>query len=92
MHDLNELRKQIDEIDEQLIQLLAERFKVTQKVGEYKMHHDVAPIDLNREKLQFEKIEKLAQKYGIDPDFASSMLRLIIDAVVVNHRQIQASK
>ena len=35
--DLSDLRKEIDEIDEQLIPLLVKRMKVAEKVAEYKI-------------------------------------------------------
>lgn len=47
--DLSIYRKQIDEIDEQLVKLLADRFKVTQKVGEYKKLNNLRAVDPDRE-------------------------------------------
>ncbi len=91
-HDINDLRKQLDEIDEQLIGLLARRFAVTENVGNYKKQHNLPAIDLSREAAQFERIRKLAQNHGLDDAFARQMLRLIIDTVVANHKRILGSK
>ena len=43
--ELLRLRDSIDNIDAALIHLLAERFKCTQAVGEYKATHDLPPAD-----------------------------------------------
>ena len=46
---LTELRRSIDNIDAALIYLLAERFKITQKVGRYKAEQKLPPADLEPE-------------------------------------------
>ena len=43
-------RKSIDNIDAALIHMLAERFRITQAVGEYKAKVTLPPADPNREK------------------------------------------
>jgi chorismate mutase len=85
-HDLNDLRRSLDNIDNALILLLAERFHVTQKVGEYKKANHLPPVDPAREKTQFARIRALADSAGLDPEFAASFLRLVIDQVVQNHK------
>jgi chorismate mutase len=88
-NDLLDLRKSIDLIDSAVIAMLAERFRVTQKVGEYKKQHKLPPVDPTREAVQFERIEAKAQEIGLDPKFARKFLRLVIDEVVKNHKGIQ---
>ena len=86
---LQELREQIDIIDQQVIALLAERFRVTKKVGVFKRDNNLPPVDLSREAVQFERIRNLANQAGLDTDFAQSMLRLIINEVVRNHTALR---
>ena len=43
-------RKSIDNIDAALIHMLAERFRITQAVGEYKAKVTLPPADPNRER------------------------------------------
>lgn len=85
---LEELRALIDEIDTALCELLAARFGLTQQVGQYKADRGIPAVDPEREQRQFAKIMELAQQFGLDPDFAASFLRLIIDQVVVNHKTL----
>ena len=54
--DLNELRGQIDSIDEQLVKLFSERMKISGRIAEYKTENGLPIYDEKRE------IEKLAQE------------------------------
>lgn len=49
MTELNLLRKKIDKVDEQLIQLLKERIEISKKIGEIKKKNNIAIYDKNRE-------------------------------------------
>lgn len=92
LYNLDELRTSIDRLDNALCAILAERFSLTEKVGQHKAAAGLPAIDLEREKHQFEKITQLAQQYGLDPSFAEKILRLIIDEVVQNHKKISTGK
>ena len=45
---LDDFRKQIDEIDEQIVNLLAKRMQVVEKVGKYKKENNLPPLDKRR--------------------------------------------
>ena len=53
--ELQQLRDSIDNIDAALIHLLAERFKCTQAVGEFKATHGLPAADPSREAAQIGK-------------------------------------
>jgi chorismate mutase len=86
---LDVLRKQLDELDEHLVSLLAERFKITDQIGLYKCEHHMAPSDPSRERTQEERIRKLAAKHGLDVKIAEKVLRVIINETVERHRAVQ---
>lgn len=88
-NDLNDLRKSLDNIDNALVYLLAERFRITHKVGLYKRDNQLPPVDESREAAQFERIKNLAEAAELNPEFAQAFLRLIIDEVVREHKQLQ---
>ena len=58
---LDDYRQSIGNIDAALIFLLAERFKVTQAVGQYKATAGLPPADPAREGAQIARLRALAQ-------------------------------
>lgn len=86
---LLEFRQSIDNIDAALVFMLAERFKITQKVGEYKATADLPPADPGREQRQLQRLRDLARSAQLDPEFSEKFLRFIIDEVIHHHEQIR---
>lgn len=50
-----ELRKEIDQIDRQLVQLFEKRMKVSTEIAEYKLRNNVPVLDAQREKMVINK-------------------------------------
>lgn len=86
---LGEYRQSIDNIDAALVFLLAERFKVTRKVGAYKAAKGLPPADPQREVEQISRLKRLAADANLDPDFSEKFLRFIIDEVIRHHERLQ---
>ena len=87
---LAQFRASIDNLDAALIHILAERFRVTQAVGQLKATHDLPPSDPDREKRQIERLRRLANEADLDPDFAEKFLAFIIREVIRHHEAIAA--
>lgn len=85
-------RKSIDNIDAALIHMLAERFRITQAVGEYKARVTLPPADPERERIQVERLRKLAVESDLDPEFSEKFLRFIIDEVIRHHEKAQGGQ
>lgn len=85
-------RDSIDNIDAALVFMLAERFKVTQAVGEYKATASLPPADPMREEKQIARLRQLARDAKLDPDFTEKFLRFIIDEVIRHHQKIRADQ
>jgi chorismate mutase len=90
--ELLRLRDSIDNIDAALIHLLAERFKCTQAVGEYKATHNLPPADPSREAAQIARLRALAHDAKLDPDFAEKFLNFIVKEVIRHHEAIKKSR
>jgi chorismate mutase/prephenate dehydratase len=61
--DLNELRGQIDGIDDELVQLFCRRMEVAEQIAEYKRQNDLPILVPARER---EKLRDISQKAGSD--------------------------
>ena len=85
---LSQFRQSIDNIDAALNHMLAERFRITQAVGEYKAEAGMPPADPTREREQIERLRKLAEEAGLDPEFSEKFLRFVIDEVIRHHERI----
>ena len=88
--ELKRLRDSIDNIDAALIHLLAERFKCTQRVGEFKATHGLPPADPAREAEQIKRLRELAATAKLDPDFAEKFLAFIVQEVIRHHEAIKS--
>ncbi len=80
-------RRSIDNIDAALIHILAERFRITQAVGQYKAKTSLPPADPAREAKQIERLRTLAAEADLDPEFSEKFLRFIIDEVIRHHQK-----
>jgi chorismate mutase len=83
--ELRRLRDSIDNMDAALVHLLAERFKITQQVGQLKAEHGVPPADPEREAEQIGRLRALASEAKLDPEFAEKFLNFVVAEVVRHH-------
>jgi len=86
---LAEHRESIDRLDAILVYTLGERFKHTQAVGRLKAEHDLPPSDPAREAAQIARLEDLARRADLDPEFAKKFLNFIIAEVIQHHERHQ---
>lgn len=84
---LREHRASIDRLDAILVYTLGERFKHTQAVGKLKAEHDLPPSDPMREAQQIARLEDLAKRADLDPEFAKKFLNFIIAEVIQHHEK-----
>jgi len=84
---LRSMRESIDNIDAALVFMLAERFKITQRVGAYKAPVGLPPADPGREQAQIARLRDLARAANLDPEFSEKFLRFIIDEVIRHHER-----
>ncbi|UKN02805.1 chorismate mutase [Paracrocinitomix mangrovi] len=75
--DLSELRSKINEIDAELIKLIAQRMKVAEEIGQYKKEHNITILQPKRwaeiKELQLEN----AERNGLSAKFVSKYLEAI---------------
>ena len=75
--NLAELRRQIDKIDDQIFQKLADRMKITEKIGAYKRDNGVTILQVNRWDEILHKRSAFANVLKLDLGFVEKILELI---------------
>lgn len=74
---LTELRRQIDEIDNELLAVLAKRMRVSREIGQYKKEHHMPVLQTVRYNEILESRISNALKLGMDTNFMKAMLGAI---------------
>ncbi len=80
--DLSDLRREIDQIDNDLIDLLAKRMKVSHDIGIYKIEHDMPILQAARYDEILDNRGAQAQSLGVDPTFAADIIKRIHEASI----------
>ena len=60
INDINDIRKEIDEIDKELVDLYIRRMNCSARVAEYKREHNMPVLDASRERALLNKISELS--------------------------------
>ncbi len=75
--NLSELRRQIDNIDEHLLELLAKRMRVSCEIGVYKKEHNMPILQSPRYSEILEKRSSMGQQMELNPAFVKEILKEI---------------
>lgn len=75
--DLKEIRKDIDSIDDRIIDLLTKRMECSLKVAEYKRQNGLEVYHPAREQEIFDKVKHLGGEYG---DYFVELYRLLMES------------
>ena len=84
--DLNDYRKEIDSIDDQLIALFAQRMETAEKIAEYKKANGLRVLDARREK---EKMREILDK---TPDDLRELLTTLLQTHLTGNTPSLASR
>ena len=87
--ELIEIRNRIDEIDQNIIELLHERFKVTHEVGLLKARREMSSQDAQREEQKLQALGALSESHKLEPTLVRELFRRIMEEVVRNHERIK---
>jgi len=90
--ELTSLRQQIDAIDEELVELLSGRFRITDRVGQLKAEQGLHAVDPARESQQAQRLHELAARHGVTATLVNHIFRAVVDQVVLNHQSIAAAR
>ena len=71
------LRKQIDELDNQLMELLSKRMRVCREIGHYKKEHNMTVLQTSRYNEILDKRGAQGSLLGMGPEFVASVFESI---------------
>jgi len=79
MGDIKQLRKRIDEIDDQILQALSERIRICKAIGDMKKKQGLAIKDPDRENQVFKRIKEKSAQFTLDPVQIEAVYREIVN-------------
>ena len=86
--DIQMLRKQIDELDNDLMSLLAKRMRVCREIGQYKKEHNMTVLQANRYNEILEKRGAQGALCGMSADFIAQIFEGIHEESVRQQLEI----
>ncbi len=89
---LADLRANIDKIDDQIIQKIAERMQVVQKIGEFKRDNGVTILQVSRWDQIMHKRSAFASALKLDLNFTGKLLELIHSESIRKQTEIMNDK
>ena len=89
---LDLIRDQIDQADREILESIATRMNLVEKIGVYKKENNVAIFQLNRWKEIFKSRPKWAKALNIDTEFIKELYRLIHQQSVQKQTDIYEKK
>ena len=87
--ELAEARDRIDDIDREMVELLAARFKLTHHVGLLKAKQALEALDESREAEKLSVLRKLSADKGLDAELITELFKRIMREVVKNHNRLR---
>jgi chorismate mutase len=82
LEDIKQLRKRIDEVDEQILRSLSKRTEICKSIGLVKKKHGIPIQDLPRESDVYVHIKKKAADLGLDPAQVETIYRQIVNMCI----------
>jgi chorismate mutase len=86
------LRRKIDKVDSDIINLLVERKRIISKIGILKQNYNIPVHQRNRETIIFEERIKKAVKKGLDANFIRKLFKLIISRAKTEQIRLKIQK
>jgi chorismate mutase len=79
LQEIEQLRKRVDEVDEQILQFLIKRAQICESIGLVKEKHGIPIQDFPRENDVYAHIREKAAELGLDPSYVESIYRQIVN-------------
>lgn len=90
--DLASLRSEIDDIDSELLQLLARRMEVSTQIGEYKMRNNVTVVQMDRWKRILADHIATGEELGLDQEVVRAVFEAIHQASIRRQSEVMEKR
>ncbi|MBL4805333.1 MAG: chorismate mutase [Alphaproteobacteria bacterium] len=77
--ELLRMRQEIDALDKTLIDILARRYNVVRRVGEFKIKHNMEAVQPVRAQAVKDRAVDMGAAQGLDREFTRKLYDLVID-------------
>jgi chorismate mutase len=84
---LDELRTEIEGIDRDIVELIAQRTYVADTVASVKATQELATTDENQEQAVMDRAGENAARFGVDSNLVKAIFRLLIELNKIEQRE-----
>jgi chorismate mutase len=77
--DLDELRTEIEDIDREIVELVARRTYVADTIADVKAERDLPTTDESQEERVMERAAENAERFEVDANLVKAVFRLLIE-------------
>nr|WP_255198851.1 chorismate mutase [Halorarius litoreus] len=85
--NLDELREEIENIDRQIVELIAQRTYVAESVAQVKRENDIPTTDEGQEEAVMDRAGENAERFDVDSNLVKAVFRLLIELNKVEQRE-----
>jgi chorismate mutase len=85
--DLDELREEIQTIDREIVELIAQRTYVAESIAAVKREQGLPTTDESQEQAVMDRAGDNAQRFGVDDNLVKAIFRLLIELNKVEQRE-----
>ena len=86
---LDSIRHQIDELDLEVLDLLARRMKLSEEIGKHKKHNRISILQLRRWNEILEKAKDMGRERGLSEGFISHYLSAVHQESIMKQVQVK---
>ena len=84
---LDELREEIREVDQELVELIAQRTYVADTIAEVKAEQGLPTTDEEQEQAVMDRAGENAKRFDVDSNLVKAIFRLLIELNKVEQRE-----
>lgn len=88
VNKLEELRSEIDKLDEELLDILARRMNIVEEIGKYKKENNITILQLKRWSQIIHHRETSAVKLGLSKEFISKLLEALHEESIQRQTEV----